>query len=82
MQRQRHKHKTEAIGKSKTPGAHTDHRVRNLRHRAKEVACQTDQVDFGEVQFGFSDKSDSDQEMNVEDMRVDAGTDAPKFIIL
>ena len=59
-----------------------DHRVRSLKHKAREVACQTDPVEFGDLQFGYSENSDDEQEMNMEDMRVEAGTDAPKFIIL
>ena len=59
-----------------------DHRVRSLKHKAHDVGCQTDPVEFGDLQFGYSENSDEDQEMNMEDMRVEAGTDAPKFFIL
>ena len=53
-----------------------------MKHKAHEVACQTEPIDFGEVQFGYSENEDEGQAINMEDMRVEAGTDAPKFIIL
>lgn len=39
-------------------------------------------MEIGEVQFGYSENSDEEQAMNMEEFRVDEGTDAPKFIIL
>ena len=67
---------------TKLIGMKRDHRVRSLKHKAREVACQTDPVELGDLQFGYSENSDEDQEMYMEDMRVEAGTDAPKFLIL
>lgn len=56
-------------------------RTQTLRHKAREVACQTDPVEIGELQFGYSDNSDNEG-MSMKNMRVEQGTDAPKFIIL
>ena len=59
------------------------HKIKSIKHKAFEVACQTDPVEFGELQFGYDESPDGENKaMNMEEMRVDAGTDAPKFIIL
>jgi len=50
------------------------------RERLQDAEVQTDPVDFGDIQMDLSDNEK--QHYNLQNLKVDAATEAPRFLIL